>query len=87
MKVTKGNLAVGNIRGATREGAVKWTAGLMAALRPGGVWVIPRTVSCVYVLSGDPPIARVRSIVRDDELVETLIAAGWSVQVSNVGEN
>ena len=58
----------------------QWTTSLMSRLRPGGMWIVPRSVSTVLVLSTDPKVARVHCIFPDAKLVEILRASGWIVQ-------
>ena len=65
----------------------QWVSDLLGGLRPGGKWIIPRTVSTVLVLSKDPPIAQAHSIFPDPHLVETLRLAGWIVQTRDSKTN
>lgn len=53
---------------------------LLHRLRPGGVWVVPRSVSTVRVLSLDPKVVTAHCIFPDDKLIRLLRSAGWIVQ-------
>lgn len=76
----KNALAVMNMGGLGTDGKLRWTARLLSSLRPGGVWVIPRSISTVLVLSKDPPIVQVHSIFPDPGLASVLEQAGWIIQ-------
>lgn len=77
----KTGLVVTNPRFETEpERAAVWVSDLLCTLRPGGTWVVPRSVSTVLVLSEDPPIVMAHCIFPDDKLIATLRRAGWTVQ-------
>lgn len=74
-------LAVLNPRfDAPHERAGPWVNKLLLTLRPGGTWVVPRSVSTVKVLSEVPPIVWVHCIFPDPTLLRTLTSAGWTIQ-------
>lgn len=62
------------------EQCARWTANLMSTLRPGGTWIVPKSISTVLVLCIDPKIAQVHSIFPNPRLADALIRAGWVVQ-------
>lgn len=59
---------------------VRWVSNLLCSLRPGGTWVVPRSVSTVMVLSLDPRIVSAHCIFPDQKLLDALRDAGWIVQ-------
>lgn len=65
---------------APHERAGPWVNKLLLTLRPGGTWVVPRSVSTVKVLSEVPPIVWVHYIFPDPTLLRTLSSAGWTIQ-------
>ena len=69
---------------ATHEKAGPWVNKLLLTLRPGGTWVVPRSVSTIKVLSEVPPIAWVHCIFPDPSLLRTLSSAGWTIQSTDV---
>lgn len=73
-------LRMTNLPAAPVPHVALWTNNLLSKLRPGGVWVVPRSVSTVMVLSHDPKHAEIHCIFPDPKLVATLLAAGWLVQ-------
>lgn len=77
----KSGLAVMNPRFETSpERAVVWVSNLLCTLRPGGTWVVPRSISTVLVLSEDPKIVRAHCIFPDPKLIVLLRNAGWVIQ-------
>lgn len=81
MKNGKPGLVVTNPRFETEpERAAVWVSDLLCRLRPGGTWVVPRSVSTVLVLSEDPPIVMAHTIFPDQSLLDLLRKAGWAVQ-------
>lgn len=73
-----------NVPGESNEFAHRWVSKHMTGMPAGGVWVVPRSVATVFVVSKDPPIAAVRTIIPDPRLIDALVAAGWTVQHSQV---
>lgn len=73
-------LQVANPPDRSPELLERWTNNLLSRLRPGGVWVVPRSISMVVVLSHDPKAAELHCIFPDPRLVAALLAAGWEVR-------
>ena len=57
--------------------AIQWTNSLLAQLKVGGVWVVPRSYTTVLVRSHNPKRCKVTHLYPDDTIVEVLKAAGW----------
>lgn len=66
--------------GKPTELIARWTNNLLSSLRPGGVWVVPRSVSTVVVIQHDPKEVELHCIFPDPRLAIALIAAGWAVR-------
>ena len=62
------------------ERAAVWVSDLLCSLRPGGTWIVPRSVSTVLVLSEDPRIVMAHTIFPDPRLLDLLRSSGWVVQ-------
>lgn len=79
-------LQVGNPPDRDPELLGCWTNNLMSRLRPGGTWVVPRSVSMVVVISHDPRAAQAHCIFPDPRLLAVLRAAGWRVYLRDEQE-
>ena len=68
---------------ATERGfqeALKWTKHQLALLNDGGVWVIPRSLSAVRIISHRKLEAEIIGMKREPEIVGMMRAMGWQVR-------
>lgn len=66
----------------TSEGmanAVTWINDTLGMLKDGGTWVVPRSLSVVTVLSHEPKVCKVLSMLPDPSISQVLQAAGWRI--------
>ena len=68
---------------ATESGfrdALKWTQSQVGMLADGGVWVIPRSMSAVRIVSGRGLEAEMIGIKREQGIATMLRALGWRLK-------
>ena len=68
---------------ATEQGfqdAVKWTKAQLAQLHDGGVWMIPRSMSAVRIVSGRKLECEMIGLKREPGVADMLRALGWAVK-------
>lgn len=68
------------------KAAAAWAGRVMSRMQPGDRLFVPRSVSTVLVVSGDPRIAQAHTIFPDTPLVAALEMAGWLVHRRNALE-
>lgn len=59
------------------EAATQWVNSILAQLKVGGVWVVPRSYTTVLVRSHNPKRCKVTHLYPDPSIVEVLKAGGW----------
>ncbi|CAB4241138.1 hypothetical protein UFOVP228_23 [uncultured Caudovirales phage] len=68
---------------ATERGfqdALKWTRHQLGMLNDGGVWVVPRSMTAIRVISRRKLEAEMIGMKREPEIVGMMRALGWQVR-------
>lgn len=59
------------------EAATQRVNSILAQIKVGGVWVVPRSYTTILVRSHNPKRCKVTHLYPDPSIVEVLKAAGW----------
>jgi hypothetical protein len=69
----------------TKEGmsnAVKWTAAMFDTIKDGGTWMVPRSLTMVYIINKQEKMAAIiAGPIPDPSLRRVIEAMGWTVVV------